>query len=105
MNVNKKKDKFLKRLGKAKNGDTVKVINFKRKHFKKEMTTSFGFGVQDLKDDPKEFYKWLIIGDYDIHTEPTFDDDFGVMITMKKVVTLGNDRSALTRHSKSVINL
>ena len=83
MNVQKKKDKFLKRMEKAGCGDTVKVINFKRKHFKEDLSTSVGFGWQDLKEDPKEFYKWLITEDYDVHMEPTtFDGEFGVAITL-----------------------
>jgi len=85
MDVQKKKDKFIKRLNKAENGDTVKVINFKRKHFKDDLSTSVGFGWQDLKEDPKEFYKWLITEDHDVHMVPTsFDDEFGVAITLKK---------------------
>ena len=85
MDVQKKKDKFIKRLNKAENGDTVKVINLKRKHFKEDLSTSVGFGWQDLKEDPKEFYKWLITEDYDVHMVPTsFDDKFGVAITLKK---------------------
>jgi len=86
MNIQKKKNKFLKRLGKAKNGESVKVINFKRKHFKKNLSTSKGFGYQDLKEDPKEFYKWLITEDYDIHMEPNMsdEDEFGVAITLTK---------------------
>jgi hypothetical protein len=85
MNVQKKKDKFKKRFDKAESGDTVKVINFKRKHFKEDLSTSKGFGWQDLKEEPKEFYKWLITEGYDIHMEPTtIDDDFGVEITMTK---------------------
>lgn len=85
MNLQKKKDTFLKRLKKAKNGETVKVINFKRKHFKEEMSTSVGFGWQDLKKDPKAFYKWLLIEDYNVHMVPTKDEDgFGVAITLTK---------------------
>lgn len=85
MNVQKKKNKFLKRLEKAKNGDTVKVINFKRKHFKEDLSTSVGFGWQDLKEDPKAFYKWLITEDYDVHMVPTNDEDgFGVKVTLTK---------------------
>jgi hypothetical protein len=86
MNIQKKKDKFLNRLEKAENGDTVKVINFKRKHFKEDLSTSVGFGWQDLKEDPKEFYKWLITEDHDVHMEPNFGEDgeFGVSITLTK---------------------
>lgn len=85
MNLEKKKNNFIKRLVKAKKGDVVKVINFKRKDFKKEMSTSVGFGWQDLNDDPKAFYKWLLISDYNIHMIPTTDETgFGVKVTMIK---------------------
>jgi len=86
MNVQNKKEKFLKRLGESKSGETVKVINFKRKHFNENLTTSVGFGVQDLKDEPKEFYKWLITEDYDVKMEPTknMKKGFGVLVTLIK---------------------
>ena len=85
MNVQKKKEKFLKRLEKAENGETVKVINLKKKHFKDDLSTSVGFGWQDLKEEPKEFYKWLITEDHNIQTVPTNEDgEFGVKITLTK---------------------
>jgi hypothetical protein len=85
MNVQKKKEKFLNRLEKAENGETVKVINLKKKHFKDDLSTSVGFGWQDLKEEPKEFYKWLITEDHNIHMVPTNEDgEFGVEITLTK---------------------
>ena len=85
MNLQKKKDKFLKRLEEAENGETVKVIVFKRKHFKDEMSTNKGFGFQDMKDDSKEFYKWLLINDYDVQMVPSGNaDDFSLSVTLVK---------------------
>ena len=86
MNVQKKKDKFLKRLGEAQIDETVKVITFKRKHFNDELSTSAGFGFQDLKDEPKEFYKWLLSEDYNIEMRPNGrgDNNLSVDITLVK---------------------
>jgi hypothetical protein len=86
MDVTKKKEKFLKRLRSSQFGEKVKVIEFKRKHFKSKLSTEFGFGVQDLRNKPKEFYNWLIISGYDISVEPKNLDpfDFSVLITVKK---------------------
>ena len=86
MNVQKKKDKFLKRLEEANAGDTVKVIKLKRKHFKDTLTSELGFGHQDLKEDSKEFFKWLVTEDYNFTTTPITDKkgDFGVLIEMVK---------------------
>jgi hypothetical protein len=104
MNIQKKKDKFIKRLNKADNGDTVKVINFKRKHFKEDLSTSVGFGWQDLKEDPKAFYKWLLIENYDIHMTPTsFDNDFGVAITLTKYVPEKSNSTQKTQSYKEYL--
>lgn len=86
MDVNKKKEKFLKRLREAKSGETVKVVEFKRKHFKANLSTEFGFGVQDMKKKSREFYNWLITSGYDIDTIPTSlePSNFGVLVTVKK---------------------
>ena len=86
MDIIKKKEKFLERLRSSKFGETVKVIKFKRKHFKPELSTDFGFGVQDLKSEPKEFYNWLIASGYDISVSPQSLNplDFNVLITVEK---------------------
>lgn len=86
MNVDKKINKFNKRYKKAKVGDTVKVIELKRKHFKKVLSTPHGFGFQDLKDDAKDFYRLLICNDVDITISPNGlgTKDFGVLITTVK---------------------
>ena len=86
MDITKKKQKFLKRFEDAKTGETVTAIEFKRKHFKSKLSTSFGFGVQDLKCKSKAFYSWLISEGYDISTVPTTMDmsNFGVLVTVVK---------------------
>jgi endonuclease YncB( thermonuclease family) len=85
MNVEKKIEKFEKRMGKAQMCETVKVIQFKRKHFKDTLSTSVGFGYQDLKEDAKEFFKYLITNDVDISMTPNSNgDDFGVLVTTVK---------------------
>ena len=85
MNVQKKIDKFEKRMGKAKTGKTVKVIQFKRKHFNETLSTSVGFGYQDLKEDAKEFFKYLITNDVNISMTPNrVGGDFGVLVTTVK---------------------
>ena len=86
MNVEKKKNKFLKRFNKAVKGETVKVIEFKRKHFKEELSTRNGFGVQDMLDGPREFYTWLLTEGYDIEMKPNINglSDFSVMVTLLK---------------------
>lgn len=86
MDITKKKEKFLKRLRNAKSGETVKVVEFKRKHFKSELSTEFGFGIQDMKKKSREFYNWLITSGYDINVTPTSMEpsNFGVLVTVKK---------------------
>ena len=87
MNIEKKKRKFQKRYEKASMGDTVKVVTFKRKHFNDELGQANGFGFQDLKDDAKELYKWMICKDMNIHIAPESmgTTDFSVLITVRKV--------------------
>jgi hypothetical protein len=85
MNVKKKKEKFKKRLEEAENGATVKVIEFKRKHFKDELSTDRGFGHQDMKEDAKEFFKWMINEDIEFTMEPSGGrEDFSVMVNTVK---------------------
>lgn len=87
MNIEKKKKKFQKRYDKASQGDTVKVVTFKRKHFNDELAQTNGFGFQDLKDDAKELYKWMICEDMNIVISPNSlgNTDFSVTVTVKKV--------------------
>ncbi len=84
MDVQKKIEKFNKRYDKAKSGDTVKVIEFKRKHFKSTLSTNVGFGYQDLKEDSKEFMKFLLTNDIDVSMSPNFGEDFSVTVTTVK---------------------
>ena len=87
MNVEKKKQKFLNRLEMASCGQEVKVATFKRHHFNNELSTSLGFGYQDMKDDARELYNWLIINDYRVITKPDFSkgfEDFRMVISVKK---------------------
>ena len=87
MNVEKKKQKFLNRLEMASCGQEVKVAPFKRHHFNNELSTSLGFGYQDMKDDARELYNWLITNDYRVITIPDFSkgfEDFRMVISVKK---------------------
>jgi len=85
MDIEKKKIKFQKRFDKANAGDTVKVIEFKRKHFKNELSTNLGFGFQDLKDDAREFFTWMITEKLDFKVVPTnTGSGFGVVATVVK---------------------
>lgn len=85
MDIQKKKIKFQKRFDEANAGDTVKVIEFKRKHFKTELSTNVGFGIQDLKDDAREFFTWMITEKLDFKVVPTsMGTDFGVVATVVK---------------------
>ena len=86
MDVQKKIEKFNKRMDKAQSGETVKVIQFKRKHFKDTLSTSVGFGYQDLKEDGKAFMKFLLTNDIDVSMSPTGmgEEDFGVLVTTIK---------------------
>lgn len=88
MNVEKKKEKFLNKFEMASCGQEVKVVTFKRKHFKAELSTSLGFGYQDMKDDAKELYNWLIANNFNIITTPDFSkgfEDFRMIVTVKKI--------------------
>ena len=86
MNVQNKIDKFHNRMDKAQSGETVKVIEFKRKHFKDTLSTGVGFGYQDLKEDGKQLMKYLITNDIDFSMSPTGSnqEDFGVLVTTVK---------------------
>jgi regulatory protein YycI of two-component signal transduction system YycFG len=86
MNTAKKKEKFQKRFDKASKGDTVKVIEFKRKHFKEELSTNVGFGYQDLKEDSREFFNWMISEKMDFKMEPTdmSRENLTVLVTVTK---------------------
>lgn len=87
MNVEKKKQKFLSKFEMASCGQEVKVATFKRHHFNNELSTSLGFGYQDMKDDARELYNWLITNDYRVITIPDFSkglEDFRMVISVKK---------------------
>ena len=87
MNVEKKKQKFLSKFEMASCGQEVKVSALKRHHFNNELSTSLGFGYQDMKDDAKELYKWLLVNDYNITTVPDFSkgfEDFRIVVSVKK---------------------
>ena len=87
MNVEKKKQKFLNKLEMATCGQEVKVATLKRHHFNNELSTSLGFGYQDMKDDARELYNWLITNDYRVITIPDFSkgfEDFRMVISVKK---------------------
>ena len=87
MNIEKKKKKFQKRYDKASIGDTVKVVKFKRKHFNDELAQTNGFGFQDLKDEAKELYRWMMCENMDIVISPDSlgTTDFSVTVTVKKI--------------------
>jgi len=89
MNVEKKKQKFLNKLEMASCGQEVKVVTFKRHHFNAQLSTSVGFGYQDMKDDAKELYNWLITNNYRVITIPDFSrgfEDFRMIVSVKKTV-------------------
>lgn len=89
MNIEKKKIKYQKRYDKAEKGETVKVIEFKRKHFKEQLSTTVGFGYQDLKEDSKEFFNWMIAEKMDFNIQPTdqSQENLTVLVTVTKVST------------------
>jgi uncharacterized protein with gpF-like domain len=86
MNTEKKKIKYQKRYDKAEKGDTVKVIEFKRKHFKTELSTNVGFGYQDLKEDSREFFNWMISENMEFNMVPTdmSKENLTVLVTVTK---------------------
>jgi len=86
MDIQKKKNKFQKRYDNAEKGATVKVIEFKRKHFKEELSTTVGFGYQDLKEDSREFFNWMIVEKMDFNIQPTdqSQENFTVLVTVTK---------------------
>jgi len=88
MNIIKKKEKFLARYDKASVGEQVKVVTFKRKHFNDELSTNMGFGYQDMKEDTKEFFNWLIAEGYDPHLTPDYTNgysDFKIRVLTTKI--------------------
>jgi regulatory protein YycI of two-component signal transduction system YycFG len=86
MDVQKKIEKFKKRYEEADSGQTVKVIEFKRKHFKESLSTSVGFGYQDMKDDAKDFFKWMVTEgiDFDMVPDASSQEDFSVLVNTVK---------------------
>lgn len=84
MDVQKKIDKFYKKLGKAEMCEEVKVISLKRKHFKKELSTSSGFGFQDLKEDPKELVTTLISDGHNLQFFPKSVGNLEVDVVVQK---------------------
>ncbi len=87
MNIEKKKSKFIKKVNSAIKNDKVTAITFKRKHFNDNLSYGdFGVGIQDLKPDAKEFYKWLIIEDWDINFEPIMLDPDNIKIKLTVIV-------------------
>ena len=89
MNVEKKKQKFLNKFNTASCGQEVKVATFKRHHFNAQLSSSLGFGYQDMKDDAKELYKWLIANDYSVIIIPDYSkgfEDFRMIVSVKKTI-------------------
>ena len=70
---------------KLKSADKVKV-RLGREDFKDELSTSYGYGFQDLKKKNKIVITELIKMDFNIKFEPDFEnfDEFGVLLTIKK---------------------
>jgi hypothetical protein len=86
-NINKKIEKYLNKYQKAAKGEKVKVVTFKRNDFTKNLSTTVGFGYQDLKNKPKEIIKWLISENTDFIVEPVkidSNDDFKVNVSVIK---------------------
>jgi hypothetical protein len=48
----------------------VLVTKFKRRHFKKNLSTSMGFGFQDMRKTPKNLLKNLTCQGYEIELIP-----------------------------------
>ena len=89
MNVEKKKQKFLSKFNTVCYGQEVKVVTFKRHHFNNELSSSVGVGYQDMKDDARELYNWLITNNYRVITMPDFSkgfDDFRIIVSVKKTI-------------------
>ena len=87
--ADKKLEKFQKKYKKAtkKCNEDVEVITLERdKHFKKELSTTQGFGFQDLKKGPRLFIAALMSEGYDLVFTPLSGskDDFSVKVTAKK---------------------
>jgi hypothetical protein len=71
---------------KAKKGKMVSVTTLKRKDFKKQLSTCFGVGFQDLKKQPQELIKTLSCEGYNLHMIPvSIDyDDMTINVEVKK---------------------
>ena len=48
----------------------VRVTSFKRRHFKKHLSSIYGIGYQDLRKPSKDLVKKLISEGYDIEFQP-----------------------------------
>jgi hypothetical protein len=53
----------------------VHVTTFSREDFNEELSTSMGFGYQDLKEKPKKLFNKLICEGYDVEIIPNMDED------------------------------
>jgi len=48
----------------------IKILSLKRKHFKKTLSTSVGFGFQDMKQAPKKLITKLMCENMDLQFIP-----------------------------------
>ena len=84
MNVEKiisKVDKKVEELKKEKK--EVKVKSLTRKHFKKELSVSNGFGFQDMKKKPRKLFQELVNRGYDVHVQPVNVNNLEVDLVVK----------------------
>lgn len=89
MKVEKTLNKFRKKHAKAVEDckGEVEVITLERKkHFKKGLSNSNGFGFQDLKKKPRKMITTLMTEGYDLVFTPTdtSKENFKVKVTAKK---------------------
>lgn len=71
-------------IGKIEESGKIK-IKFDRIDFKSKLSTTIGYGFQDLKKKNRMFITELIKKDYDINFKPIFDNlGFSVLLTIKK---------------------
>ena len=67
----------------AKSDETrVKVTTFKRRHFKKRMSTNMGFGFQDMRKSSKSLVKNLTCNGYDIEIVPVDISEMNMKIEL-----------------------